>query len=63
MSRIITAADLQGRTLTELQTQYRMVQQELTASAPGSAARRNGLASLENIGRAIARRRAFAPRP
>ena len=62
MSRIITAADLQGRTLTELQTQHRMVQQELTASAPGSAVRRNALASLENISRAITQRRVLSPR-
>lgn len=62
MFKIITAADLQGRTLTELQSLYRMVQQELAASATGSAARRNALASLENISRAIAQRRVLTPR-
>ena len=62
MSRIITTADLQGRSLTELQTLYRMVQQEFAASAPGSAERRSALADLENISRAIAQRRALSPR-
>ncbi len=63
MSRIITASELQNRSLTELQALYRTVQQELAASAPGSAARRNALASLENISRAIAQRRVYpAPR-
>jgi hypothetical protein len=40
----------------------RQVQQELAASATGSAARRNALASLENISRAIAQRRVLSPR-
>jgi len=63
MSRIITAAVLQNRTLSDLQTLYRKVQEELTRSALGSAERRNALASLENIARAIARTQACQPRP
>lgn len=62
MCKIITTAELQYRSLAELQALYRKVQQELAISAPGSAARRNALASLENIGRAIAQRRVY-PRP
>ena len=63
MSRLITAAELQNRTLFDLQTLYRKVQEELTRSPRGSAARRNALASLDNIVRAIARLRAYGPRP
>ena len=63
MSRIITAAELQNRTLADLQTLYRKMQEDLTRSAPGSAERRNALASLENISHAIARKRACQPRP
>ena len=63
MSQIITAAELQNRTLCDLQTLYRKVQAELTRSPRGSADRRNALASLENISRAIARKRACQPRP
>ncbi|MBK8174836.1 MAG: hypothetical protein IPK66_06070 [Rhodospirillales bacterium] len=67
MSQIITAAELQNRTLSDLQTLYRKAQEELTRSPRGSADRRNALASLENISRAIARARArhlaCQPRP
>ncbi|QLH37736.1 MAG: hypothetical protein HWD60_00230 [Defluviicoccus sp.] len=63
MSRIVTAAELEHRTLEYLQQLYRQVQQELTRSAPGSDQRRNALASLETISRAIARLRACQPRP
>ena len=62
MSRIITASELQNRSLADLQALYRTVQQELTASAPGSAVRRNALASLENISRANTQRRVLSPR-
>ena len=63
MSRIITASELQNRSLADLQALYRAVQQELSASATGSADRRNALASLENIGRAIAQAQSYpAPR-
>ena len=59
MCKIITTAELQYRSLAELQALYRKVQQELSMSAPGSAARRNALASLENISRSIAQRRVY----
>jgi len=59
MTRIIAPADLQGRSLTELQAPYRAVQQELVQSEPGSQARRDAIASLEALGLAIARRRAL----
>lgn len=63
MSLVITAAALQNRRLEDLQTLYRKVQEELTRSQRGSAERRNALANLENISRAIARARACQLRP
>ncbi len=62
MCKIITPAELQYRSRAEVQALYSKVQHELAVCAPGSAARRNALASLENIGRAIAQRRVY-PRP
>lgn len=59
MSRIITQADLFGRSLAELEGLYRAAQEELVRSEPGSQARRDALASLETLGLAIARKRAF----
>ena len=61
MTRIITPADLQGRSLTELQALYRAVHEELVRSETGSQARREALASLETLSLAIARRRAPGP--
>lgn len=64
MSRIITQADLQGRTLAELQALYRTAQQELVQSDAGSQARREALATLDALSLAIARRRSQGgPRP
>jgi hypothetical protein len=61
MSRIITMAKLQNRTIEELQALYRKTSQELTRSPRGSAARRNALATLENIARAMTMRRTQRP--
>lgn len=64
MSRIITPADLHGRSLAELQALYRAVHDELAHSEPGSHERRIALASLEVLTRAIAQRRAMStPHP
>lgn len=57
MSRIITAHELANRSLPYLQALYRKTHEELARSDEGSAARRNALASIENISRAIARAR------
>ena len=54
MSKLIIAAELSGKSISELRTLYRAVLQELLRSQPGSAQRRNALASLENISRAMA---------
>lgn len=59
MSRIITHADLQGRSLAELQALYHEVHSELVRSDAGYPARRHALASLEAISLAIARSRAL----
>ena len=53
MSKIILASELKGRTLSELWSLYAHVERQLTQSAVNSADRRNALASLENIRRAI----------
>lgn len=62
MCKIITPAELQNRSLPELQALYRKVQHELAVSAPGSEARRNARVSLENIGFAILRAKRLTPR-
>ena len=61
MSRIITAASLQGLSVEQLRGLHRKVQQELAQSQPGSQGRREALAKLELIGQAIAR--AYISRP
>lgn len=49
MSKIITVYELQNLTHSELYGLQRKTRNELTRSVPGSAERRNALASLENI--------------
>ena len=61
MTRIITPADLQGRSLTELQALYRAVHEELVRSDAHSQARREALASLEAISLAMAMRSPRGP--
>jgi len=61
MSSIITAAALQGRTLTQLQALYQSMQQELVRSEAGSPERREALANLEALSLATAQRRMAGP--
>lgn len=61
MSKIFTAAALDQRSLPELRTLFRKAQEELAASEVGSIDRRNAIASLDNISRAIAKRTAPTP--
>jgi hypothetical protein len=56
MTRIITPADLQGRSLTELQALFRSAQHALVQSEAGSPERREALASLDALSLAIAQR-------
>jgi hypothetical protein len=62
MSTVLTMAALQSRSDFELQTLIRKAQYDLACSAPGSAERRDALATLENINRVMAHRR-MQPRP
>lgn len=63
MSKVITSAELQSRSAAALRAVFNQAQRELAASAAGSAARRNALASLENISRALRARLSAGPRP
>ena len=53
MSRLVLPPDLQTLGLQELWALHSDVEEELARSPEGSAARRNALASLETIRRAI----------
>ncbi|MCR8725813.1 hypothetical protein [Frigidibacter sp. ROC022] len=61
MSKIFTAAALDGRSIPELRALFRKAHEEMVASEAGSVDRRNAIASIENIGRAIAQRSANTP--
>ena len=61
MSKIFTAAALEQRNLPELKKLFRQAQDDLAASDAASYERRNALASLENISRAIAKRTVSGP--
>ncbi len=54
MNRLLTIAELQQRTETELHALFRQASQALARTATGTPERRNGLASIENISRALA---------
>ncbi len=56
MCRLITAFELQTRSTDELSALFRKVPQQLARSEPGTAERRNAVASLENINRALTAR-------
>ena len=63
MNRIITQSELQNRNLEELKVAFHKAQQDLAMSAPNSPERRNALASLENIQRAMSSRQTLRPKP
>lgn len=54
--RLITRFELATRNLAELQLLYREIFNRLAASDAGTPARRNTLASLENVQRELAQR-------
>ncbi len=63
MSRLITIADLQGRSLGELQLMQHQVQCALAQTPPGSEAHRHAVADLDAIRRMIRlKQQALAPR-
>ncbi len=53
MNRLLTIAELQQRTDSELGALFRQASQALARTKAGTPERRNGLASLENIQRAM----------
>lgn len=62
MSTVLTISTLQNRSDFDLQNLLRKAQYDLDCSAPGSADRRDALATLDNI-RRVMTQRAFRPRP
>ena len=60
--KLITAAELANKTLSQLQTLYRMISEELAETEPCDIERANMLASLENISRAITAHRMSGPK-
>jgi hypothetical protein len=55
MNRLLTIAELQRRNASELHVLFRQANQALARTRAGTAERRNNLASIENIARAMAR--------
>jgi hypothetical protein len=55
MCKVFTATELQNKTKSELSAIFRMVTQELHQSDPDTSRRRNFLASLDNINKAMAK--------
>lgn len=55
MCKVYTETELHNKTGSELSALFRIVAQELNESHPNTAKRRNRLASLENIRRAMAK--------
>jgi hypothetical protein len=53
MNRLLTIAELQHRTDSELRALFRQASQALARTASGTPERRVGLATLENISRAM----------
>lgn len=56
MNKLMTATDLQYRSETELRALFRQAHQALARTATGTPERRTGLATVENISRALALR-------
>jgi len=59
--RLIVAAELDHLPETVLHSKFYRVSQELATTKPASTDRANALASLENINRAIIKRRLKGP--
>lgn len=59
--RLIVAAELDNQSLDILHSKFYRVQQELAYTKPATTDRANALASLENINRAIIKRRLKGP--
>lgn len=57
MKKIITTLELQKHSDSELSALFREVSQDLAQSEPDSPERRNALANMENINRAMQKHR------
>lgn len=53
MNKLMTIAELQHRTETELRALFHQATLTVTRTATGSPERRTGLATMENISRAL----------
>lgn len=53
MNRLLTIAELQHRSQSELRALFRLASQALARTATGTPERLTGLATLENISRAM----------
>jgi hypothetical protein len=53
MNKLMTIAELQSRTETELRSLFRQATLAVTRTSTGTAERRTGLATMENISRAL----------
>lgn len=60
--KLMTAAELAGKSQSQLSALYRMISDELAGTEPCSTERANMIASLENIARAIAACRISKPK-
>jgi hypothetical protein len=63
MRNILTPSELHKHSESELSALFRRLSLDLNVTEPGSAERRNALASLENIQREQATRNVRRPRP
>ena len=54
MTTLLTIAELQHRNQSELRALFRQASQALARTTTGTPERRNGLATIENISRALA---------
>lgn len=59
--RLITTSELAALNEMQLRILFRQISEDLARSETGSAERRNALASLENISRAIRSRKWLRP--
>lgn len=55
MNTLLTIAELQNRTQSELRALFHQASQALARTATGTPERRVGLATMENISRAMAK--------
>jgi hypothetical protein len=60
--KLITAGELDNKTFSEISSMFCKLAAKLPHTEPGSIERTNGIASLENLTRALAARQMKGPR-